>query len=201
MTTLVPVPPPAGCPELDPAAALLVVAMRGVLRSPAVELPGPVAVERLRALLAVGAQLTAAQAESVRDLGLRELYALDGAGSTNGWLRQQDVPVLPGAQPVAAERLARWALVEAAVRRGVLAPRSAELVVRAVEAVPDNPALLQDGALEAVGRDGGLMLLAAQRGGELWLSASRLPIRVPRGSMPRMGRRAGCRTNRRRGTT
>lgn len=166
MVAVMEMPTPVRCPALDPATEQLVEAVRVVLRSPCIDLPAAQSLERLRALTTVGAQLTALQAESVRDCTLRDLYALDGAGSTNGWLRQQPSPVLPGAAPAAANRLGRLSRVLQALRDGTLAPRSAEAVGRAIDAIPDNAALLQPGALAAVLGDGITMVLAAARGGE-----------------------------------
>lgn len=160
-----PTPSPGGKGS-DLATRLLTASLRTMLRSPSVELPADLALERLRALTVAGAQLTALQAESVRDVTRRELFTLDGAASTAAWLRQQDVGVLPGATPAAAARLDRLPLVEQAVRDGVLAPRSAEVLARAVASIPDDPCVLQDGALAAVVRDGVAMVLAEARGGE-----------------------------------
>jgi hypothetical protein len=157
-------PPPRG--PVDPATALLVTGVEAVLASPSVDLPAPLALERLRVMLVLGVRLTAAQAESVQDLARRELFALDGAGSAAGWLRAQQVGVLAGASPAAGQRWQGLARVAEAVRGGILAPRSAEAVARAVDAVPDDEAGLQEGALAAMVADGVPMVLAAARGGE-----------------------------------
>jgi hypothetical protein len=152
--------------ELDPAMRQLVSAVGAVLDSPCVELPAAQSLGRLQALMVLGGQVTALQAEAVRDCGSRELFALDGAGSTGGWLRQQSAQVLPGAAPGAVDKWGRLPQVAQAVRDGALAPRSAEVLARAVTSLPDDEALLQPGAVDSVLRDGVLMVLAAARGGE-----------------------------------
>ncbi len=65
---------------------LLQQAVDRLLAEDAVALPGPVALARLRTVLACAEQLRAAQLSAVRDMDSRQLYALDAAGSARGWL-------------------------------------------------------------------------------------------------------------------
>jgi hypothetical protein len=74
--------PPVLAPEHQ-----LVHAVDALLESPSVELAPVQALERLGTVLTESERLTAVALDGVQDMDQRELFALDGMGSTAGWLR------------------------------------------------------------------------------------------------------------------
>ncbi len=138
---------------------LLRRAVQRLLSETPVELPGSVALERLRALTTGIEQLQAARLAAVRDVDARELFALDGAGSTRGWLRAQ----LGGddGQLALARRLGSRPSVEAAHAAAALSTRAASQVCAALDKVP---AEVDEGQLLGVLRDGVPDVLRQQSG-------------------------------------
>ena len=143
-----------------PAADLLALAVERLLAESPVELPGPVALERLRTILTCTERLKAAQLHAVRDLDLRELYALDAAGSARTWLRRH--PGGEDGQVTLARRLGQRPTVDAALADARIGLRTASQLCTALENVPDD---LDDPLIEAVLQDGIGQLLHEQTGG------------------------------------
>ena len=153
-----------------------------------VELPGPVALERLRTVLACAERLKAAALTGVRDLDLRELYALDAAGSARTWLRRQ--PGGEDGQVTLARRLAARPAVSQALAAAHIGLRSAGQLCTALEHVPDD---LDDALVTAVLQDGiGRLLRGADR------RHARGRDRRRAGPGAAAGRRGGARRLRRR---
>jgi hypothetical protein len=146
--------------SLLPAEQLLMLAVDRLLTQVPVELPGPVALERLKTLTTSLERLTAARLAGVRDLDCRELYALDGAGSTRGWLRAQ--PGGDQGQLTLARRLATRPHVDSAHRTGQLATRAVAQLCTALETIPPE---LDDAVVRATLQHGIGELLRAHRGG------------------------------------
>lgn len=141
-------------------AELLALAVDRLQAEVPVELSGPVALERLRAVILSAERLQAVRLAAVRDVDARELYALDGSGSTRGWLRAQ----LGGddGQLALARRLSKHRHVEDAHAHARIATRAAAQVCTALEAVPTE---VDDAQLCAVLRDGLPGLLHQHSGG------------------------------------
>ena len=119
-----------------------------------------VALERLRTLMSARERLQAVALSAVRDGDVRELYALDGAGSIRGWLRAQ--PCGEDGQLMLARRLATRTLVAQALTDGSIGVRTAGQVCAALDKVP---AQTSAEVVTAVLIDGVGQLLAAAQGG------------------------------------
>jgi hypothetical protein len=143
-----------------PAAELLAVAVERLLAESPVELPGPVALERLRTILACAERLEAAQLLAVRDLDRRELYALDAAGSARTWLRRQRGG--EDGQVTLARRLADRQVVSTALADARIGLRTASQLCTALESIPAD---LEDPLVRAVLHDGIGALLRQHTGG------------------------------------
>jgi hypothetical protein len=146
--------------SLLPAEQLLVLAVDRLLAQEPVELPGPAALSRLKTLNTSLERLAAARLAAVRDLDRRELYALDGAGSTRGWLRAQ--PGGDQGQLTLARRLTLHPHVHAALAAGQLALRGAGQLCTALDKLPAD---LADDVVPATVQHGIGELLRAHRGG------------------------------------
>ena len=145
---------------MSEGAERLSAAVEVLLGEDVVELPGPVALERLRTVLACAERLKAAALTGVRDLDSRELYALDAAGSARTWLRRQ--PGGEDGQVTLARRLAARPAVSHALAAAQIGLRSAGQLCTALEHVPDD---LDDTLVTAVLQDGIGRLLLEQTGG------------------------------------
>ena len=143
-----------------PAEQLLVLAVDRLLAEVPVELPGPVALDRLKTLSLSLDRLTAARLAAVRDLDSRQLYALDGAGSTRGWLRAR--PGGDQGQLTLARRLALRPHVDSAHRTGQLATRAVSQLCTALDTLPTE---LDDAVVRATLQHGIGELLRSHRGG------------------------------------
>ena len=132
-------------------AALLVLATERLLAECPTELPEQVALDRLRTIITCDERLQAARLAAVRDVDRRELWTLDAAGSTRGWLRSQ----LGGedGQLMSARRLAHRPLVEAALAAGEISSRAAGQLCAVLDKAPDqvHEALLTGVLLDGVG--------------------------------------------------
>ena len=146
--------------DLREADLLAAVADR-LLSSPSVDLPGPTALERCRALLLHTERLRAAALEAVRDLDARELYALDGAGNASVWLSRQRVGGR-AAPLTTARRLDGHATASAALADGTLDLLGAERVCAALAKLPQ---VVEEPVVSAVLGDGALVLLQELSGG------------------------------------
>src|SRR6476661_5867944 len=117
----------------EPPAELLAlrVAVDGVLGLDLTGLSAAVALEHARAMLAEASRVQAAALSAVGELEARELFALDGAGSTRSWLAQQPA----GRSGLAGEaaRLGRRPLLRAAVLAGQIGAGTADLVAVALD--------------------------------------------------------------------
>ncbi len=93
-----------------------------------------VALEHTRALLVQAQRLHAATLTAVAELDARELFGLDGAGSTRSWLAQQPA----GRTGLAGEasRLCRRPLLWAALEAGQVSAVTADLVASALDRLP-----------------------------------------------------------------
>ena len=119
-------------PSTLPLAELDGVLDRVLAEDPA-GLDGVTAVIRARALLQQAERLQLAAVQAVRDVDSRELYALDGAGSTTGWLRAQ--PAGDRGQLALARQLDAHPHVAHALAAGQVSLRTAAVVCRALARV------------------------------------------------------------------
>jgi hypothetical protein len=130
---------------------LLELAVARLAAESPVELDGQIAMERLRTIIDCTERLHAARLAAIRDVDRRELWALDGAGSTRGWLRNQ----LGGesGQLAAARRLEQRPVVEAALAGGQVSNKAAAQAAAVLEKVPAHvdEALLTGVLLDGVG--------------------------------------------------
>lgn len=154
----------AAAADVPAAVGALAAAAQVVLEEDPTPLPGPVALGRLQALLAVQQAVDVAVLSAVRDLDARSLWALDGAGSSRCWLRQQtggnenDLTL--------ARRLGERPQVDAASRAGEVSVRAAGQLCAALELLPDE---LDDEVVRSVlehGIGGPTGLLATATGGQ-----------------------------------
>ena len=119
------------------------------------DLTPTVALDRLATVLVQGERLTVVALDGVADLEHRELFALDGAGSAVGWLRQQRFGGDPRLRAL-ARQLADRPVVRQALLDGRLGTDTAATVCRALAQVPadahenDLVAVLTDGAQQAL---------------------------------------------------
>lgn len=159
-------------PLPGPVAALTGVVDALAAERPA-ELPGPVALERARVLLAEAERLKTVALLALADVDRRDLSELDGAPSTAAWVAGLAVPGLDRREVTLARRLPGSPQVAGALLAGRLGSPAATRVTGAVaKARPhlDRPDGLVDGqpgeaALTAVIVDGVSTLLAEQTGG------------------------------------
>ncbi len=126
-----------------------------------VELDGMIALGRARTLIVSQERLRAATLAAVRDVDLRELYALDSCGSTHGWLRTQ----LGGnqGQLELARRLGQRRQVAEALAAGEVSGRAAGQLCAALDKVPDS---VDEPVMVAVVTDGLADLLRAHVGAD-----------------------------------
>jgi hypothetical protein len=129
---------PAAPPVPDIAAVALVEAVDALLAQDVPALPGPLALERCRTVLRSVERLGVVTADALSDVGARELWATDGAGSLSGWLRQQ--PCGDGGRSVRARRLAEHAHVRAALAGGALGVAAADVLCKALADLPESTA-------------------------------------------------------------
>ena len=141
-------------------AQLLELAVDRLLTESSADLPEQVALDRARSVLACTERLSAVRLRAVADVDRRELFALDGAGSTRGWLRTQ--PGGEGGQLTAARRLRERPLVEAALGAGQVSARAAEQLCGVLDKVPVH---VDEELLSAVLLDGVGGLLQTFTGG------------------------------------
>ena len=142
-------------------AELLGAVLERLLSCPSAELPGPVALERTRALLVACERLRAVALDAVRDMDVRELYLSDGAGSASGWVRRERTG--SRVAPVTlARRLSVRPCVRAALGGGELDVLAAEKLCVALERLPE---LVDEPTLLAVLHDGIPGLLQELSGG------------------------------------
>ncbi len=146
--------------ELPAVQALGRVVDRLLAEEP-VELDGATALDRARTLIVSQERLRAATLAAVRDVDLRELYALDACGSTRGWLRTQ----LGGdqGQLELAKRLGTRPHVAAALGAGEVSGRAAGQLCAVLEKVPGE---VEEPVLVAVVTDGLADLLRAHVGAD-----------------------------------
>jgi len=122
--------------EADGCARELSHAVDALLAQDLALLPGPVALDRTRTLLREHDRLGLALGEALLDVQARELFALEAAGSTSGWLRQQ--PSGDGGRVAKAGRLAARPHVRTAVATGALGLAAADVVCRALDQLPST---------------------------------------------------------------
>ena len=158
--------------HLQPQRALVAAVDSVAAQSPA-ELPGAVALERARVLLAQTDRLRTLALHALSDVDARQLYTEDGAPSTTAWARAQDAVGVDARQITLSRRLRKVPRVERELLAGRLSAAAASLVTAAVlKARPflDQPDGLIDGqparpALYGVLVDGICDQLAEQTGG------------------------------------
>jgi hypothetical protein len=156
----------------DPVALLPAVLDALTAQAPA-DLPGSVALDRARVLLAGAERLKTLALVALADVDTRELHALEGVATPAAWVAQQQVPGVDRQELTLARRLPNSPLVREALLAGELGSGSAVAVAGAVaKARPflDRADGLIDGqpgeaALRAVLVDGVATLLAEQTGG------------------------------------
>ncbi len=148
--------PPAVTPEVT-----LMAAVDALLTVPSVELAPAQALERLGTVLTETERLAVVALDGVLDIDQRELFALDGAGSTAGWLRSRRVGGSPGMRAF-ARRLAECPGVRAAMVAGRLGTAAAQQVCAALAEVP---AQVDEDNLRGVLIDGAQQLLTEMFGG------------------------------------
>ncbi len=137
----------------------LELAVGTLLAEAPVELDGATALARAGVLIVSQERLRAATLAAVRDVDVRQLYALDACGSTHGWLRTQ----LGGnqGQLELAKRLGQRRQVAAALGAGEVSGRAAGQLCAALDKVPGS---VDEPVLVAVVTDGLADLLRAQLG-------------------------------------
>lgn len=159
-------------PAADPVR-LLVAAVDALAVQVPADLPGPVALERERVLLAQLDRLRGLAVQGLGDVERRDLHELDGAATTSTWVAQLGVAGVDRHEVALARRLAAVPAVEAELRAGMLSVVAAGKVAGAVaKARPllDRPDGLIDGlpgeqVLHGVIVDGICDRLAEQTGG------------------------------------
>lgn len=145
----------------EPPQLRLVAAVDALLKSPAVDLPPAQALERLGTVLTESERLTVVALDGVQDLDARELFALDGAGSAAGWLRQRRVGGDPRLRAFARALVGR-SVVRAAMVDGRLGGAAAQKVCAALGEVP---AEVDEETFCAVVNDGAGQVLDEMYGG------------------------------------
>lgn len=153
-------PVAGGVPDALSGAELLTLAVDRLQSEEPSSLPAQVALDRTRTLIEASERLVSVRLAAVRDVDRRELFALDGAGSTRGWLRTQ----LGGerGQLSTARRLEQRPLVEAALAAGQVSSRASEQLCVVLDKVPST---VDEGQLVGVIRDGIRGLLQSYTGG------------------------------------
>jgi hypothetical protein len=132
---------------LSPDVRALVEAAAALGEVAPSEVPGPVALEDTRALLAVKEQLDAHLLQRMRDIELRQLHELDALPSVGTWIEAQTTSV-DRRQVALARRLDRLPAVQRELESGRLSMLAAQRVAVAVERVRgflDRPDGLIDG--------------------------------------------------------
>jgi len=153
--------------------AQLVAVVAGLAEQEPADLPGPVALERTRLLLAVGEQLRALGARALSDVQTRQLYELDATPTTNAWVAAQAIPGVSRQEVALARRLQSVPTTRAELIVGRLSTTAAAAVAAAVgkarvfldrrDGLIDN--LPADAVLHGVCVDGITTLLAEHTGG------------------------------------
>ena len=138
---------------------LLQLAVQRLQAETACELDPTAALERLRVLMDSRERLQAVALEAIRDGDVRELFALDGAGSIRGWLRAQ--PCGDDGQLMLARRLTERPQVTGALAAGHIGVRAAAQLCTALDKVPAH---IDDDIVTAVIIDGIGQLLKAAHG-------------------------------------
>jgi hypothetical protein len=141
------------------AEARLTAAVDALLDSPSVQLAPVHALERLGTVLTESERLAVVALDGIHDMDERELFALDGAGSTAGWLRRA------GGNPrmrAFARRLADCPHVRDAMVAGRLGADAAQKVCAALAEVPEA---VDEAYLVGVVRDGAGQVLTEMYGG------------------------------------
>lgn len=120
---------------LDPCAAALREAVDRLLAQDVAGLPESVALTRAREVQRQIERLEAVRARALVDVDRRELFALDDAGSTRSWLRQQKAQ--SGLLTRARQLLVR-PRVEDALAAGTVTADAAVLLCRALDRLPEQ---------------------------------------------------------------
>jgi hypothetical protein len=160
-------------PSVVSAEQALVDGVDAVAAQIPADLPGPVALDRTRVLLAQMDRLKTLALQALSDVEARQLHTEDGAATTTAWVRAQSAQGVTAQDVTLSRRLASVPKVEAELLAGRLSHKAAEAVAAAVRrARPflDRPHGLIDGqpaeaALYGVLVDGVCAELAAQTGG------------------------------------
>jgi hypothetical protein len=138
----------------------LVDAVDALLSSPAVGLAPAHALDRLGTVLTESERLAVVALDAVHDMDERELFALDGAGSTTGWLRARRTGGDPRLRAF-ARRLQEHPGVRDAVLSRRLGTDAAQVVCSALSAVP---AEVDEATLRGVVVDGAQQVLTEMFG-------------------------------------
>jgi hypothetical protein len=139
----------------------LVDAVDALLSSPAVELAPAHALDRLGTVLTESERLAVVALDGVHVMDERELFALDGAGSTTGWLRAHRTGGDPRLRAF-ARRLQEHPGVREAVLSRRLGTDAAQLVCSALSEVPAD---VDEATLRGVVVDGAQQVLTEMFGG------------------------------------
>ena len=150
-----------GAASAPSGVEVLELAVRTLLAEEPVGLDGQTALDRVAAVLTARERLGAVALAAIRDVDLRQLYALDACGTTRGWLRNQ----LGGdqGQVELARRLGTHVRVAEALAAGEVSGRAAGQLCAALAKVP---AVVDDPVMVAVVTDGLADLLRAHLGAD-----------------------------------
>jgi hypothetical protein len=119
---------------LSPAVAALVAAVDAVLLEVPAELPGPLALEETRALLAAKERLDVHLLRRLRDVEVRELHQLDAMPTASTWIETEATSLDRGSLAL-ARRLDRLPIVQGELEARRLSMPAARKVARAMERV------------------------------------------------------------------
>lgn len=121
--------------EPDACTTALVDVVDALLDQDPGELPGPVALERCRTVLAQVERLTVVTTDALADAAARELWATDGGGSLSGWLGQQ--PCGDRGRSTRAKRLPGHSQVRTALATGMIGVATADALCSVLDALPE----------------------------------------------------------------
>lgn len=121
-----------------PADALLTLAIDRLVDQELFGLADQRLLRQTATLLVQGERLTAVTARAVQEFDSRELFTADGAGSTQGWLRQQVCG--DRGQLHRARRLHTHPRLAAGLAAGTISAAAADTVGKALESVPEQTA-------------------------------------------------------------